>query len=50
MLVTGMAIGTLFTLFILPVIYLVVAAEHREEERVELDERLLHEAARPAPV
>jgi multidrug efflux pump len=50
MLVTGMAIGTLFTLFILPVIYLVVAAEHREEEHVELDERLLHEAARPAPV
>jgi multidrug efflux pump len=32
MLVSGMAIGTLFTLFILPVIYLVVAAEHRPEE------------------
>jgi multidrug efflux pump len=29
MLVSGMAIGTLFTLLILPVIYLVVAAEHR---------------------
>jgi len=31
MLVSGMAIGTLFTLFILPVVYLVVAAEHRPE-------------------
>ena len=31
-LVTGMAIGTLFTLFILPVIYLAVAAEHRADE------------------
>lgn len=29
MLVSGMAIGTLFTLLILPVIYLVIAAEHR---------------------
>jgi len=32
MLVTGMAIGTLFTLFILPVVYLVVAAEHQPRE------------------
>jgi len=31
MLVSGMAIGTLFTLFILPVVYLVAAAEHRPE-------------------
>ena len=31
MLVSGMAIGTLFTLFILPVIYLVVAARHVPE-------------------
>lgn len=29
MLVSGMAIGTLFTLFILPAVYLVFAAEHR---------------------
>jgi multidrug efflux pump len=29
MLVSGMAIGTLFTLLILPVVYLVLAAEHR---------------------
>jgi hypothetical protein len=27
-----MAIGTLFTLFILPVVYLVIAAEHRPRE------------------
>lgn len=32
MLVSGMAIGTVFTLFILPVIYLIVAAEHRPKE------------------
>ncbi len=32
MLVSGMAIGTLFTLFILPVIYLVLASEHRPDE------------------
>ncbi|MEQ1651499.1 MAG: efflux RND transporter permease subunit [Hyphomicrobium sp.] len=33
MLVSGMAIGTLFTLFILPAVYLVFAAEHRGETR-----------------
>jgi multidrug efflux pump len=32
MLVSGMAIGTLFTLFILPVIYLTIAAEHKPGE------------------
>ena len=38
MLVTGMAIGTLFTLFILPAIYLVIAGEHRPDEAgAELD-------------
>jgi multidrug efflux pump len=35
MLVSGMAIGTLFTLLILPVIYLVLAAEHRPREAEE---------------
>lgn len=34
MLVSGMAIGTLFTLFILPAIYLLIAAEHRREEQI----------------
>jgi multidrug efflux pump len=35
MLVSGMAIGTVFTLFILPVIYLVLAAEHKPEDDLE---------------
>ena len=29
MLVSGMAIGTLFTLFILPAIYMLIASEHK---------------------
>ncbi|MGQ0457227.1 MAG: efflux RND transporter permease subunit [Hyphomicrobium sp.] len=41
MLVSGMAIGTLFTLFILPAIYLLVAAEHRRDEAtLELGDRV----------
>ena len=32
MLVTGMTIGTLFTLFILPAVYMLLAADHRPEE------------------
>jgi multidrug efflux pump len=39
MLVSGMAIGTLFTLLILPVLYLVLAAEHRprhDEEEIDM--------------
>ena len=45
MLVTGMAIGTVFTLFILPAIYLAVAAEHRPEEAIaEPDPGLVREA------
>jgi multidrug efflux pump len=35
MLVSGMAIGTLFTLFILPAIYMVVASEHSSEKAIE---------------
>jgi len=35
MLVSGMAIGTLFTLFILPVIYLVLASRHSAEELID---------------
>ncbi len=34
MLVSGMAIGTVFTLLILPVVYLLVAARHRPEPSV----------------
>jgi multidrug efflux pump len=32
MLVTGMTIGTLFTLFILPAVYMLFAADHRPEK------------------
>jgi multidrug efflux pump len=31
-LVTGMAIGTIFTLFFVPVIYMLIARDHRAEE------------------
>jgi len=34
-LVAGMAIGTLFTLFFVPAIYLLIARDHRAEERSE---------------
>jgi multidrug efflux pump len=37
MLVSGMAIGTLFTLFVLPAIYLVFAARHHPDELGEAD-------------
>jgi multidrug efflux pump len=47
MLVSGMAIGTVFTLFILPVIYLVVAAEHKPEP--EPEEALPHPRAQEVP-
>jgi multidrug efflux pump len=50
MLVTGMAIGTVFTLFILPVIYLVIAAEHRPDEAETEDiDALAAAAARGLP-
>jgi len=31
-LVGGMAIGTLFTLFVIPAIYMLIAKDHRAEE------------------
>ena len=34
-LVTGMTVGTLFTLFVVPVFYSLIAAEHRREPAVE---------------
>ena len=40
-LVAGMFIGTLFTLFILPSVYLVLASEHAPDEMDEIDEALL---------
>jgi multidrug efflux pump len=36
-LVTGMTVGTIFTLFVVPVFYLLIAAEHRKEPAVELE-------------
>ena len=39
MLVTGMVIGTLFTLFVVPSIYMLVARRHSAEESVEAAER-----------
>jgi multidrug efflux pump len=36
MLVTGMTIGTLFTLFILPAVYMLFAADHRPEQARDL--------------
>jgi multidrug efflux pump len=32
-LVAGMIVGTIFTLFVVPVIYSLIAAEHRGEEK-----------------
>jgi multidrug efflux pump len=32
MLVTGMTVGTLFTLFVVPVFYSLVAAQHQSDE------------------
>jgi multidrug efflux pump len=37
-LVAGMAIGTLFTLFVVPVFYVLLAADHRRTERAETAE------------
>jgi multidrug efflux pump len=41
MLVSGMAIGTLFTLFILPAIYMLIASEHKGAAVVNDEGRLL---------
>jgi multidrug efflux pump len=53
MLVTGMTIGTLFTLFILPAVYMLLAADHRPEaprdlEREQLDVATVTRLRRPA--
>jgi multidrug efflux pump len=43
-LVGGMAIGTLFTLFVVPALYLLMARTHREIEMVEPDVLAVHQA------
>ena len=47
-LVAGMTISTLFTLFVVPSIYAIVAADHskRRASDVELEERAAQEAAK----
>jgi multidrug efflux pump len=42
-LVSGMAVGTLFTLFVVPVFYSLIAAQH-QESRVEAEIRQLSPA------
>jgi multidrug efflux pump len=42
-LVAGMAIGTLFTLFVVPSLYMLIAKDHRGEGRVE------EKSAKPEP-
>jgi multidrug efflux pump len=44
--VTGMIVGTLFTLFVVPVFYLLIAAQHRPEE---VTEEETDELPRPRP-
>jgi multidrug efflux pump len=41
---TGLSIGTIFTLFIVPAVYLLLAADH-EKERQELAEPAMSAAA-----
>ena len=56
MLVTGMTIGTLFTLFILPAVYMLFAADHRPERARDLRARAARAATafafddRPPPL
>ncbi|HYR98799.1 MAG TPA: efflux RND transporter permease subunit, partial [Gemmatimonadales bacterium] len=44
-LVAGMTVGTLFTLFVVPVFYSFIAAEHRPETEAESESLVLE----PAP-
>ncbi|HVI96429.1 MAG TPA: efflux RND transporter permease subunit [Anaeromyxobacter sp.] len=47
-LVSGMAIGTVFTLFFVPVIYLLIARDHRAEQRAREPEGVLEPPVRHA--
>jgi multidrug efflux pump len=46
-LVTGMIVGTLFTLFVVPVFYTLIAADHGQRKDADAEER---EGAAPEPV
>ncbi len=48
-LVGGMAIGTFFTLFVVPAVYLLVAKDHRKDAKVSERDDLEHTAPLPAP-
>ena len=49
-LVAGMAIGTLFTLFIVPSLYMLIAKDHSAERVVENDDFATAEDMRPVAV
>ncbi|WP_428821245.1 efflux RND transporter permease subunit [Microbulbifer sp. MCCC 1A16149] len=46
--VTGMLIGTLFTLFVLPTVYSLLARDHSQVAGSERAEGLAHEDVKPA--
>jgi multidrug efflux pump len=43
-LVTGMAVGTIFTLFFVPSIYLLIAKDHRADKKIESGDTVTNEA------
>jgi multidrug efflux pump len=49
-LVGGMTIGTIFTLFIVPSLYMLIAKEHHEKSLAEAEEEPATEELAPAPV
>lgn len=46
-LVTGMIVGTIFTLFVVPVFYSLIAAKHQKDPNADIDE--IEESPLPAP-
>jgi multidrug efflux pump len=42
-LVTGMTVGTIFTLFVVPVFYSLIAAQHQSQEPAAIPERMTPE-------
>ena len=55
--VAGMSIGTLFTLFVLPAVYVVIATDHRRQGRLEPHQgdrgfrpRPVRRSSRPEPI
>jgi multidrug efflux pump len=42
-LVTGMTVGTIFTLFVVPVFYSLIAAQHQSQEPTTIPERMTPE-------